>query len=91
VPIRFISRVSEYDKTHLGFYIPKYVMEFYQLKSGRYKGGVSLSFGDVTSCPINLTKFRHTLRGRLPPNVGKKGVISEIWIYRDTWVALKTK
>jgi hypothetical protein len=91
VPIRFISRVSEYDKTHLGFYIPKYVMEFYQLKSGRYKGGVSLSFGDVTSCPINLTKFRHTLRGRLPPNVGKKGVISEIWIYRDTWVAPKTK
>ncbi|MFW9832710.1 MAG: hypothetical protein ACFFEK_01840 [Candidatus Thorarchaeota archaeon] len=91
MPIRFISRVSEYDKTHLGFYVPKYVMEFYQLKSGRYKGGVSLSFGDITSCPINLTKFRHTLRGRLPPNVGKKGVISEIWIYRDTWAAPKTK
>jgi hypothetical protein len=91
VPIRFISRVSDYDKKHLGFYVPKYVTDFYQLKPGRYKGGVSLSFGDVTSCPINLVKFRRTLRGRLPPNVGKKDTISEVWIYRDTWVAPKGK
>ena len=91
MPIRFISRVSEYDKKHLGFYVPKYVMEFYQLKPGLYKGGVSLSFGDVTSCPINLTKYKHTLRGRLPPNIGKKGSISEVWIYRDTWVAPKER
>ena len=66
-------------------------MDFYQLKPGRYKGGVSLSFGDVTSCPINLTKYKRTLRGRLPPNVGKKDGISEVWIYRDTWVAPKGK
>jgi hypothetical protein len=91
VPIRFISRVSDHDKKHLGFYVPKYVMDFYQLKPGRYKGGVSLTFGNVTSCPINLTKYRHTLRGRLPPNVGKKGSISEVWIYRDTWTAPKGK
>jgi len=76
MPVRFISRLSEYDKKHLGFYVPKHV---------------SLEFGDVTSCPINLTKFKHTLRGRLPPNVGKKGAISEVWIYRDTWIAPKEK
>lgn len=91
MPIRFISRVSEYDKKHLGFYVPKYVMDFYQLKPGRYKGGVSLTHGDVTSCPINLVKFRRTLKGRLPPNIGKKGAISEVWIYRDTLVAPKEK
>jgi len=91
MPVRFISRLSEYDKKHLGFYVPKHVTNFYSLKPGRYKGGVSLEFGDVTSCPINLTKFKHTLRGRLPPNVGKKGAISEVWIYRDTWIAPKEK
>jgi len=91
VPIRFIARASEYDKKHLGFYVPKYVTDFYSLKPGRYKGGISLSHGDVTSCGINLIKYKHTLRGRLPPDVGKKNAISEVWIYRDTWVAPKEK
>lgn len=91
MPIRFISRISEHDKKHLGFYVPKHVTNFYSLKPGRYKGGISLEFGDVTSCQISLTKFKHTLRGRLPPNVGKKGAISEVWIYRDTWIAPKEK
>ena len=89
MPIRFIVRVSDFDKKQLGFFVPKYVTDFYQLKPGRYKGGVSLTHGDVTTCPINLSKYKHTLRGRLPPNVGKKSEVTEVWIYRDTWIAPK--
>ena len=91
MPIRFISKISDYDKNHLGFFVPKYVKDFYQLNPGRYKGGVSLSHGDVTTCPINLVKYKHTLRGRLPPNIGKRNAISEVWIYRDTWIGTKEK
>jgi len=91
VPVRFISRISSFDKKHLGFYVPKYVTDFYQLQPGRYKGGVSLTHGEVTSCTINLAKYKHTLRGRLPPNIGKLKAISEIWIYRDTWIGTKEK
>ena len=89
MPIRFIAKLTEYDKKHLGFYVPKYVADFYRLQPGRYKGGVSLSHGDLTSFGITLVPFRRTLRGRLPPNAGKKDAISEIWIYRDTWIAPK--
>ena len=89
MPVRFIVRVSDYDKKHLGVFVPKYVADFYQLQPGRYKGGVSLTHGDVNSCPINLSKYKHTLRGRLPLNVGKKSAVTEVWIYRDTWVAPK--
>lgn len=91
VPIRFLSRISDYDKKHLGFFVPKYATDFYQLQPGRYKGGVSLAHGEVTSCPINLVKYKHTLRGRLPSNIGKKSAIAEVWIYRDTWIGPKEK
>lgn len=89
MPVRFIVRVSDFDKKHLGFFVPKHVADFYQLQPGRYKGGVSLTHGDLTSCPINLSKYKHTLRGRLPLNVGKKSAVTEVWIYRDTWIAPK--
>ena len=91
MPIRFISRISMYDKNHLGFFVPKHVTEFYHLNPGRYKGGISLAHGDVTTCPISLVKYKHTLKGRLPPNIGKKNAIAEVWIYRDTWVGHKEK
>ncbi|MFW9920017.1 MAG: hypothetical protein ACFFED_10480 [Candidatus Thorarchaeota archaeon] len=91
MPIRFIARTSKYDAKHMGFYVPKYVMDFYGLQPGDYKGGVSPKHGEVNSCPIKLIKFRHTLRGRLPPHVGNEGAIGEIWIYRDTWKPAKTK
>ena len=91
MPIRFIAKITEHDKKHLGFYVPKHVADFYSLQAGRYKGGVSLSHGDLTSCGITLVPFRRTLRGRLPTGTGKKGAISEVWIYRDTWIAPKTK
>ena len=89
MPIRFIARLNEYDKKHLGFYVPKFVAEFYGLEAGRYKGGFSASHGDLTSCGITLAPFRKTLRGRLAPGVGKKGSVGEVWIYRDTWISAK--
>ncbi len=89
MPIRFIARLNEYDKKHLGFYVPKYVADFYRLEPGRYKGGFSLSHGEMTSFGITLTPFRKTLRGRLPQGEGKRGSIGEVWIYRDTWIAPK--
>ena len=89
LPVRFLSRLSTLDKNHLGFFVPKYVMDFYNLVPGKYKGGISLSHGEINSCPIQLRDFRHTLRGKLPPNIGKKGAIVEVWIYRDTFTPLK--
>lgn len=89
MPIRFIARLSDYDRKHLGFYVPKYVVDFYHLEPGRYKGGFSLSHGELTSCGVTLMRFRKTLRGRFPPAVGRKGAIAEVWIYRDTWIAPK--
>ncbi|MFW9909021.1 MAG: hypothetical protein ACFFEF_10630 [Candidatus Thorarchaeota archaeon] len=91
MPIRFIARLSKKDPKHLGFYVPKYVMDFYGLQPGDYKGGISLKHGEVNSCSIKLQKSFRTLRGRLPPNFGKRDSIAEIWIYRDTWTPPKTK
>jgi len=91
LPVRFISRLSKFDSKHLGFYVPKYVTDFYGLEPGLYRGGASMKHGELNSCPIKLVKFRRTLRGRLSPSIGKEGAISEIWIYRDTWIPPKTK
>lgn len=91
MPVRFLARLSKSDEKHLGFYVPKYAKDFYMLEPGTYKGGVSMKHGEVNSCTIKLVKFRQTLRGRLPPNVGKKDAISEVWIYRDTWIPPKEK
>ncbi len=38
MPVRFLARLSKYDKNHLGFIVPKYVKEFYKPEPGKYKG-----------------------------------------------------
>ena len=91
MPVRFISRISKIDDKRLGFYVPKHVTEFYCLKPGDYKGGISVAHGEVISCPIRLFKTRRTLEGILPPKIGTKGTIVEVWIYRDTWKTIPNK
>ncbi len=90
MPIRFIARLSNIDKNNIGFYVPKYVKEFYGLKPGLYKGGISSTHGEVTSSSIKLKKYKKTLTGVLKKNIGEPGKISEVWIYRDTWTPPKT-
>ena len=85
MPIRFIARLTQMSKDNLGFYIPTLVKEFYDLKPGSYKGGISMSHGEVTSSPVRLRKHKKTLTGVLRKNIGESGNIAEIWIYRDTW------
>ena len=89
MPTRFIARLSKIDEDHLGFYVPKFVMGFYRLEEGRYKGGISPTEGDLTSCSIKLRKYKHTLRGTLPKNIGKKSDIVEVWLYRHSKTPLK--
>jgi hypothetical protein len=89
LPTRFMARLSKIDNTHLGFYVPKYVKEFYALEEGAYKGGIAPSEGDLTSCSIKLRPYKHTLRGTLPKNVGRRGSIVEVWIYRHSKIPLK--
>ncbi|TFF92943.1 hypothetical protein EU546_06885 [Candidatus Thorarchaeota archaeon] len=89
MPIRFLSRLSKFDKSRLGFYVPRYVKQFYDLKPGSYKGGISMEHGEVTSCSIQFSKYRKTLRGKLPAGKGEEGVLCEIWVYRDTWKPTK--
>lgn len=68
--IRFL-RLDRFDKKHLGVYVPKYVKIFYNLEPGKYTGGITMEQGEVTGCSIQLTQYRRTLRGRLPPNKGQ--------------------
>jgi hypothetical protein len=89
LPTRFMARLATIDNTHLGFYVPKYVKEFYDLDEGIYKGGIAPSEGDLTSCSIKLRTYKHTLRGTLPKNVGRKGSIVEVWLYRHSKVSFK--
>jgi len=89
MPVRFISRVSKIDEKRLGFYVPKYVTDFYHLKPGDYRGGISPKHGEVQTCSIKLRKFKRTLKGTLPPNIGEKDSIVEVWIYSDTWKSPK--
>jgi hypothetical protein len=89
LPTRFMARLATVDNTHLGFYVPKYVKEFYDLEEGSYKGGIAPSEGDLTSCSIKLRPYKHTLRGTLPKNIGRKGSIVEVWLYRHSRVPFK--
>lgn len=89
LPTRFMARLSKIDNTHLGFYVPKYVKEFYILEEGAYKGGIAPSEGDLTSCSIKLRPYKHTLRGTLPKNIGRRGSVVEVWIYRHSRIPLK--
>ena len=88
MPIRFIARLSKLDKD-IGFYVPTYVKEFYGLKPGQYKGGISVTHGEVSSSSLRLRKHKRTLTGVLRKNIAEPGNIVEVWIYRDTWTPLQ--
>ena len=86
MPLRFLTRLTKGAGHYHIFYVPKYVKEFYGLKSGRYKGGVTLKNGTTASYMIDLSMYRSTLRGRVPESAGFPKSIVEIWMYPHTWV-----
>ena len=86
-----MARLARIDNKHLGFYVPKYVKEFYQIDEGNYKGGIAPKEGDLTSCTVKLRPYKHTLRGTLPQNIGRQGSIVEVWIYRHSRIPVKKK
>jgi hypothetical protein len=85
MPLRFLTRLRKNGGKFLYFRIPKYVKDFYQLRAGNYRGGVTTENGSTTSCRIWFSKDKNTLNGRVPVAVGLAGSIVEIWMYRDTW------
>jgi len=85
MPLRFLSRLTKGAGHYHIFYVPKYVKEFYNLKSGSYMGGVTLKNGSSTNCRIELSIHRNTLRGRVPESAGFSKSIVEIWMYPHTW------
>ncbi len=89
LPTRFMARLATIDSKHLGFYVPKYVKDFYDLEEGNYKGGIAPREGDLTSCSIKLRPYKHTLRGTLPPNIGRKSAVVEVWLYRHSRIPFK--
>jgi len=70
MPLRFLTRLTKGAGHYHIFYVPKYVKEFYGLKSGSYKGGVTLKNGATASYRIHLSTHRNTLRGRVPESAG---------------------
>ena len=85
MPLRFLTRLTKGAGHYYIFHVPKYVKEFYGLKSGSYKGGVKLKNGTSASCKIDLSMHRNAFRGRIPESVGFPKSIVEIWMYPDTW------
>ncbi|MFX0044303.1 MAG: hypothetical protein ACFE8Z_00505 [Candidatus Hermodarchaeota archaeon] len=86
MPLRFLTRLTKGAGHYHIFYVPKYVKEFYGLRSGSYMGGVTLKDGTTASYRINLSKHRSTLRGRVPESAGFSKSIVEVWMYRHTWM-----
>ncbi len=86
MPLRFLTRLTRGAGHYHIFYVPKYVKEFYGLKSGSYKGGVTLRDGTTASYRIHLSGYRNTLRGRVPESAGFPKSIVEIWMYPHTWI-----
>jgi hypothetical protein len=86
MPLRFLTRLTKGAGHYHIFYVPKYVKEFYGLKSGSYKGGVTLKNGATASYRIQLSVYRNTLRGRVPESAGFPKSIVEIWMYPHTWM-----
>ncbi|UCH05632.1 MAG: hypothetical protein JSW05_05560 [Candidatus Thorarchaeota archaeon] len=86
MPLRFLTRLTKGAGPYHIFYVPKYVKEFYGLKSGSYKGGVTLKNGTTASYRIHLSIYRNTLRGRVPESAGFPKSIVEIWMYPHTWI-----
>jgi hypothetical protein len=90
MPLKFLTRLTKgAGHCHI-FYVPKYVKEFYGLKSGSYMGGVTQKNGSSTGCRIDLSIYRNTLRGRIPEETGFSKSIVEIWMYPHTWKPLVT-
>lgn len=86
LPLRFLTRLMKGAGHYHIFYVPKYVKEFYGLKSGSYKGGVTLRNGTTASYRIQLSTHRNRLRGRVPESAGYSKSIVEIWMYPQTWM-----
>jgi len=86
MPLRFLTRLTKGASHYHTFYVPRHVKEFYGLKTGSYKGGVTLKNGTTANYRINLTKHRKTLRGRVPESAGFPEIIVEIWMYPHTWM-----
>ncbi|MFW9886643.1 MAG: hypothetical protein ACFFER_00570 [Candidatus Thorarchaeota archaeon] len=86
MPLRFLSRLTKGAGHYHMFYVPRYVKEFYSLKSGSYKGGVTLKNGTTANYRIQLSAYRNTLRGRVPDSAGFTNSIVEIWMYPQTWM-----
>ena len=61
-------------------------MDFYGLKPGSYKGGVALKNGTTASYRIWLSRYRNTLRGRVPESAAMPKNIVEIWMYPQSWI-----
>ncbi|MFW9884293.1 MAG: hypothetical protein ACFFEX_07885 [Candidatus Thorarchaeota archaeon] len=81
-----MSRLTKGAGHYRMFYVPKYVKDFYGLKSGSYRGGVTLRNGTTASYRIQLSVYRNTLRGRVPESAGFPKSIVEIWMYPQTWM-----
>jgi len=86
MPLRFLTRLTKGAGHYHLFYVPKYVKEFYGLRSGSYKGGVTLKNGTTASYRIHLSIYRNTLRGRVPESAGFPKSIVEVWMYPHTWI-----
>lgn len=86
MPLRFLTRLTKGAGQYHIFYVPKYVREFYGLKSGSYKGGVTLKNGTTANYRITLSINKNTLRGRVPESAGFPKSIVEIWMYPHTWM-----
>lgn len=85
MPMRFLTKLTKGAGRYHIFNVPQYVKEFYGLKSGSYKGGVTLKSGTTACYRIHLTMHRNTLRDRVPETVGFAKSIVEVWMYPDTW------
>ena len=86
LPLRFLTRLRKGAGHYNIFYVPRYVKEFYGLRTGSYKGGVTLKDGTTAGYRISLSLHRNTFRGRVPESAGFPGSIVEVWMYPHTWM-----
>ncbi|NHJ12970.1 MAG: hypothetical protein EAX95_04800 [Candidatus Thorarchaeota archaeon] len=85
MPIRFLTRLTKGEGHYNVFYVPKYVRDFYNLKPGSYMGGITLANGISAGYRIDFSRYRRTLRGRVPETAGPSKNIVEVWMYTHTW------
>ena len=84
MPLRFLTRLTKEQKGFVGFYVPRYVIQFYKLKPGRFQGGVTLEDGATTYCALRLEGRGKKLYGKAPDTVGKPKMLAEVWFYRES-------